>query len=846
MTPKQIDEDEVEKEVEMKEKERREKSQFGAEKGVEAAEITEEMQKAYIDYAMSVIVQRALPSVEDGLKPVHRRILYAMHNLGLDPSKPTMKCARIVGETMGKFHPHGNIAVYDALVRMAQDFSLRYPLIKGQGNFGSMDGDSAAADRYTEAKLAKISKELLDDLEKETVPMVPNFDNLLKEPDILPAKLPNLLLNGATGIAVGMATNIPPHNLTELCEAIVNYIDAPEITIEELMKIVRGPDFPTGGSAMGSGIIDMYKTGKGKIIMRGRVSTEEIKGKSHIVITEIPYMVNKAELVKEIARLATEKKLLDVADIWDESAKGKVRIVIEIKKGVDPKYTINKLYKLTNLQTNFDANVLALVNKQPRLLTLKDVIVEYVNYRKKVVVNRTKFELKKAEDRLEIVLGLLIALKQIDKIVEFIKKSKTGAEAHEGLMKKFELSDRQAKAVLEIRLQQLTSLEVDKLKDEEKKLEETIAKLKKILSSETEVLKVIKSEVNELKKEYGDDRRTKIIKHVEEISEQDMVEKKEVVVTITNSGYIKRVDLKTYKEQKRGGQGVTGTDLKEEDFVTRLLTCSTHDYLLFFTNRGRVYWLKANEVPAGERQSKGRSLANVLMMKDEIIANVMPLKNFESGYLIFATKLGQVKKLPLKDLSKPRSTGVRIMNLPPDGSDVIINVERIEDKQEVLMITKKGQAIRFNSDEVRQMGRASYGVKGADLSSSDEVVALEALPTDGKTTILTITTKGFGKRSELDEYRKTSRGAKGVITLKISDKTGPILTALSVDNKDSIIAMTTHGMTIRTTMKNLRVMGRATQGVHVVRLKDNDKLAAVVKVPSEENIPEGEQKTLGV
>jgi len=557
-------------------------------------------------------------------------------------------------------------------------------------------------------------------------------------------------------------------------------------------------------------------------------------------------MVNKAELIKEIANLATEKKLLDVADIWDESAKGKVRVVIELKKGVEAKYTINKLYKMTSLQTNFDANILALVGGQPRLLTLKDVIVEYVNYRKKILTNRTKFELRKAEERLEIVLGLLIALKQIDKIVDFIKRSKTGAEAHEGLMKKFELTDRQAKAVLEIKLQQLTSLETDKLKDEQVKLEEIIAKLKKILSSESEVLKVIKAEINELKKNYGDDRRTKIIRQVDEISEQDMVEKKDVVVTITNSGYIKRVDLKTYREQRRGGQGVAGADLKEEDFVTRLITCSTHDYLLFFTNRGRVYWLKSNDVPAGERQSKGRSLANVLNMKDEVIANVMPLKNFESGYLMFATKMGHVKKLPLKDLAKPRATGVRIMNLPPDGTDAIINVERIEDYQEVLLITKRGQAVRFDSDEVRPMGRASYGVKGADLSSNDEVVTLEALPKDGKTTILTITSKGFGKRSSLDEYRKTSRGAKGVITLKVSEKTGPILTALSVNDKDSIIATTVKGMMIRTSMKNLRVMGRATQGVHVVKLKDGDKLADVVKVPSEENIPESKQKTLDV
>lgn len=845
MTPKTIDEEKVEEEMIEDEKKRREKDQFGSEKGVQGAEIVEEMEKSFIDYAMSVIVDRALPSVEDGLKPVHRRILYSMHTLGLQSTKSTRKSATVVGDVIGHYHPHGDVAVYDTMVRLAQEFSLRYPLVHGQGNFGSMDGDSPAAMRYTEAKLSKISDELLEDIEKETVKMIPNFDNSTKEPETLPAKLPNLLLNGATGIAVGMATNIPPHNLTEVCDAIIAYVNKPEIKVEELAEIVTGPDFPTGGVISG-GIKDVYLTGKGKIIMRAKISTEDKGGRENIVVHEIPYMVNKADLVKSIAALATDKKLPDVSDLRDESAKGKVRIVIELKKGVDPKYTINKLYKLTNLQTNFDANMLALVGKQPRVLNLKEIVSEYVKYRVGVITNRTKFDLKKAEERLEIVLGLLIALKRIDEVVAFIRKSSTAAEAHEGLMKKFGLTDRQAKAVLETRLQQLVSLEAEKLKEEESKLKEKIAYLKKILSSQQEILAVIKKEVQELKKSYGDERRTKVIKRVEEISEQDMIEKKDVVVTITNGGYIKRVDIKTYREQKRGGQGVSGGELKDEDFVTRLITCSTHDYLLFFTNRGRVYWLKAHDVPAAERQSKGRALANVLAMKDELIANVMPLKNFESGYLMFATKLGQVKKLPLKDVSKPRSTGVRIMNLPPDGSDSIINVERIEEGQEVLLITKEGQAIRFVSDEVRPMGRASYGVKGAELEKGDAVVSLEALPKDGKTTILTITNKGFGKRSELEEYRRTSRGAKGVISLKASDKTGPVLTALSVTDQDSVIAMTTQGMVIRVSMKDLRVMGRATQGVHVVRLKDNDKLADVVKVPNEEEIPEGEQKTLRV
>ncbi len=831
-------EEKIEQEISAEEAKRREKDQIGNEKGVSAAEIVEEMEQAFIDYAMSVIVDRALPAVEDGLKPVHRRILYAMHSLGIDASKSTIKCARIVGETMGKYHPHGNIAIYDSLVRMAQDFSLRYPLVHGQGNFGNLDGDSAAADRYTEAKLSKISGELLEDIDKKTVKMRPNFDNSLEEPETLPAKLPNLLLNGASGIAVGMATNIPPHNLTEVCDAVVEYINKPEISIGDLCEIVKGPDFPTGGTITGSGIKDMYTVGKGKIIIRAKTIIEEDKkGRASIVVTEIPYMVNKAELVKNIARLATEKKLPDVYDLRDESARGKIRIVIELKKEVDPKYTLNKLYTLTNLQTSFDANMLALVGKQPRVLNLKDIIAEYVKYRQLVVRNRSKFELKKAEDRLEIVLGLLIAQKNIDAVVEFIKKSANAADAHEGLMKKFDLTDRQAKAVLEIRLQQLTKLETGKLKDEEKELNELIGELKKILEDEREILKVIKKEIQEIKNKYGDERRTKILKRVEEITEKDLIEKKDVIVMLTNGGYIKRVDLTDYREQKRGGAGVSGQELKDEDFVRKMITCSTHDYLLFFTSRGRVFWLKANDIPASERQSKGKALINVLDLHEEVISNVMAIKDFDHGYLMFATKKGQVKKLPLKDVSKPRNAGVRIINLPADNSDTIINVRRVSDHQEVLLITKKGQAIRFDTDDVRPMGRASYGVIGVDLGKNDEVVSLESLPLDGKATILTVTNKGFGKRTDLEEYRKTSRAGKGVINLSTSDKTGDVIGSLSVNDKDSVITTTTKGMVIRVSMKDMRVMGRATQGVHMIKLKEGDKVVDVIKVPVAENLP---------
>ncbi len=832
MTDKENGEKEVDKEIEMLEEQRRKKEQIGDEKGVAGAEIVEEMEKSFIDYAMSVIVDRALPSIEDGLKPVHRRILYAMHLLGLEPNKPTMKSARIVGETMGKFHPHGNLALYDSLVRMAQDFSLRYPLVHGQGNFGSLDGDNPAADRYTEAKLSKISGELLEDIDKETVKMQPNYDNSVEEPETLPAKLPNWILNGATGFAVGMATNIPPHNLSEVADAIVSFINKPTSTADDLMEHVKGPDFPTGGIASGEGLKELYRTGKGQIFIRGASKIEEDKkGKSSIIITEIPYMVNKADLVKSIAKLATEKKLPDISDLRDESAKGKVRIVVEIKKGANPKFTLNKLYTLTRLQDRFDANILALVGRKPRILNLRDIIEEYVKYRKIIVVNRSKFELKKAEDRLELVLGFLIALKDIDTIVAIIRKSDSTAEASEGLIKKFEFTTRQAKAILEMRLSQLTRLEADKFKAEEKELREVIAFLKKLLGSEQEILGVIKKEIQELKKKYGDERRTKIAGGFAEIREKDLIEKKDVVVMLTNSGYIKRLDVSSYREQKRGGAGVTGTDLKEEDFVNKLLTCNTHDYLLFFTSRGRVYWLKAHDVPASERQSKGKAIINLLNLRDETIANVMSVKNFDNGYLMFATKLGIVKKLPLKDLAKPRSTGVRAMNLPADNSDILINVELVSDKQEVLLITKRGQAVRFDSDDVRSMGRSSYGVKGVELNSGDEVVSLGALPLDLKTTILTVTERGYGKRSDLEEYRKTARGGKGVITLKTTDKTGKVVSSVNVNDKDSIIITTVKGMVLRTNMKQLRVMGRATQGVRIVNIKDGDRVADIVKVP---------------
>lgn len=788
-------------------------------------EVSTEMKKAYLDYAMSVIVSRAIPSVEDGLKPVQRRILYSMYLMGLKPGSQTKKSARVVGDVIGKFHPHGDSAVYDALVRMAQDFSLRYPLVYGQGNFGSIDGDPPAAYRYTEARLMQIANELLEDIEKETVNFNPNFDNSIKEPDLLPGKLPALILNGATGIAVGMATNIPPHNLREVCDAIVAYIKNSNITIEELCEIVTGPDFPTGGSISGD-MLELYKTGKGKILMRGKVSVESIKNKEAIVITEIPYMLNKTTLVQQIADLIQNKKIRDVSDLRDESSKGKIRIIIELRKGANPNFVINSLYRYTRLQDSFGANFLALVNGQPEVLNLKRVLEEYVKYRKIIITNRTKFQLKKSKDRLEIVDGLLIALNNIDALINLIKKSKGKTEALEGLIKNFKLTRKQAEAVLETKLQQLTSLEHDKLKKEQKELKEKIAELEKILGDIKEVLKIIVKEVNELKNKYGDTRRTNVLKKISDISEKDLIQEKEVVVTITDKGYCKRMDTKTYKEQKRGGKGVIGSNLATGDFVKQLIVCSTHDYLMFFTSRGRVLWLKAYDIPEAERYSKGKAIINLLGLKDEIITNVISVKKFEDD-LFMATKKGIVKKISLVNFSRPRASGIRAINLPADNSDSLIGVEVVKKNQEVSLATRKGKAIRFNSNDVRESGRASYGVTGIKLEKDDEVVSLGILNTDA---ILTITKNGYGKRTTVTDYRKTARAGKGVINLKVSEKTGDVVATISVDDTDNIIITTAKGMVIRTSLKNIRVMGRAAQGVRIVKLHEGDYVTDLIRV----------------
>ncbi|HTZ41854.1 MAG TPA: DNA gyrase subunit A [Candidatus Omnitrophota bacterium] len=798
-------------------------SSVNGEKGIINTEIAEEVKKSYLDYAMSVIVSRALPSVEDGLKPVQRRILYSMDLIGLQSNKQTKKSARIVGDVLGKYHPHGDVAVYDALVRMAQKFSLRYPLIFGQGNFGSIDGDPPAAMRYTEAKLAQISNEMIEDIDKETVNFAPNFDNSLKEPELLPSKLPNLIINGAAGIAVGMATNIPPHNLSEICDAIIEYIKNENITIEELSQIVTGPDFPTGGVVSGD-IVDLYRTGKGRLILRGKITTEESKGKERIVITEIPYMLNKSILVEQIASLIQNKKLMGVSDLRDESSKGKIRIVLELKKGVNSKYTSNTLYKYTRLQDSFNANFLALVGAQPRVLNLKHIIEEYVKYRKQVITLRTKYDLKKAKERLEIVEGLLVALKHLDEIIAIIKKSRE--EAADNLIKKFNFTKRQAEAILETKLRQLTALEQDKLKEENEKLKINIAEYEKILADIKEILKIIVREVKSLKEKYGDERKTQVVKRINEIAEKDLVQKKEVIISVTDKGYCKRMDVNTYKEQKRGGKGVIGNNLATGDFVKQIISCSTHDYLMFFTSKGRVLFLKAYEIPEADRYGKGKALINLIGLKEENITNIIAVTDFNDS-LFMATKKGFVKKIALSLFAKPRASGIRAINLPEDNTDSLIDVQIIKAGEEVLLASKKGQAIRFNSDEVRLMGRTSYGVTGIRMEPNDEVVSLEILRTPE---VLTITKNGYGKRTSVPDYRKTARGGKGVINLKISDKTGDIVTTVSIHPQDNIIITTAKGMVIRTNLDAIRVMGRAAQGVRIVKLQNEDHVTDLVRM----------------
>jgi len=728
--------------------------------------------------------------------------------------------------------------VYDLTIDNTHNFALAAGIFV----HNSMDGDDPAAMRYTEAKLAKPAIELLEDIEKETVRLLPNFDNSTEEPVVLPGKFPNLLVNGSSGIAVGMTTNIPPHNLNEVCDGIIETINKPNITTDELMEIIKGPDFPTGGKIVSENLKSLYDSGKDGFIVRGKVTTESQKTKEVIVITEIPYQVNKAELVKQIAELVRDKKLSDVSDIRDESSKGKVRVVIELKKGVNPQFTINRLYKSSRLQVKFDAVLVALEAGIPKTFTLKQMINSYINHRKKIVRKRTEFDLRKAQDREHIVVGLLVALKNLEEVIVLIKKSKSASEASEALQTKFKLTKKQSDAILDLTLKHLTSLEHEKLKSEEKDLIELIINLQKILGDEKEVYKIIKSELQELKKSYGDERRSSIIKTIKDIEEKDLVQKKDVVITITDKGYIKRMPFKTYHEQKRGGKGVIGTELSSEDFVKQLITCSTHDYLLLFSARGRVFWLKAYKVPEIQRYGKGQAIVNLLNMKDDTVTSVIAVKEFKD-YLFMATKKGQVKKIKLELFAKPRNAGVRIINLPVDNSDRVVDVKRIFDKQEVMLISKKGQAIRFNGDEVRSMGRGSYGVAGIKLDKDDEVVSVEIIDKDTYS-ILTITEKGYGKRSKVEDYRLTGRAGKGVINLKVNDKTGNVVTSININDKDNFVVSTVKGIVIRTGVKDIRVMGRATSGVRIIRIGAGDKVSDMSRLDEEifAAIPEGEIK----
>lgn len=798
-------------------------------------DIEDEMKGSYIDYAMSVIVARALPDVRDGLKPVHRRVLYGMYELGLMSNRPYKKSARIVGEVLGKFHPHGDSAVYDTMVRMAQDFSLRYPLVDGQGNFGSVDGDSPAAMRYTEARLARIAEEMLKDLEKNTVDFAPNFDDTLKEPTVLPALVPNLLVNGTAGIAVGMTTNIPPHNLSEVIDACTTIIDTPSLTDDKLLKIIKAPDFPTGGIIYGyDGVKEAYKTGRGKIIVRAKANIETGKGdRQSIIVTELPYQVNKAALIEKIADLVRDKKIEDISDIRDESDRDGLRVVIELKRDANAEVVLNNLYKHTQLQTTFGVIMLALVDGKPQILTLRQMIDHFIKHRNEVIVRRSKYELDEAEKRAHILEGYIIALDNIDEIIKLIKKAKDVPTAREGLMKKFKLSEIQANAILDMRLQKLTGLERQKVEQEYKETIKLIEKLKAILASKKLQMQIIKDELMELKKKYGDERRTEIVYDYEEFSIEDMIAEEDVVITISHSGFIKRFPVSGYRRQARGGKGVTGATTKEDDFIEHMFIASTHNYILFFTDKGRCYWLKVFEIPEGGRTSRGKSIVNLIQKQpDETIKAFVSVDQFDDKrFILMVTEQGMVKKTVLSEYSNVRKTGIAAISL--QKNDMVKDVKLTDGSQDILIGTHNGLAIRFNEREVRPMGRTAGGVRGVKLNKGDKVIGAVAVKRRD-TSVLVAAENGFGKRSDLDEYRVSHRGGKGVITIKVTEKTGKMVAIKEVLENDDIVVVTAQGIVIRQPAKQIRVAGRNTQGVRLIRLDAGDKIAAVAAVPSEE------------
>ncbi len=800
------------------------------------ASIEEEMKSSYIDYAMSVIVARALPDVRDGLKPVHRRILFGMYDLGMAHNKPYKKSARIVGEVLGKYHPHGDSAVYDSMVRMEQEFSLRYPLVDGQGNFGSVDGDGAAAMRYTEARLARISEEMLRDLEKNTVDFVPNFDDSLQEPSVLPSYLPNLLVNGASGIAVGMATNIPPHNLTEVVDGLIALIEDPTMDSLGLMKYVKAPDFPTAGIIFGyDGVRDAYTTGRGKIIVRARANVETLKNdRENIIITELPYQVNKANLIEKIAELVHDGKVTDISNIRDESDRDGLRVVIETKRDAQPEVILNQLFKHTQMQVTFGVINLALVKGIPKVLTLKEMMGHFLEHRMDVLIKRTKFELDAAERRAHILEGYIIALDNIDEIIATIKKSRDTETAKVNLMKKFKLSEIQAKAILDMRLQRLTGLERKKIEDEYREVIKLIEKLRGILESEAKRNLIIKEELIAIKERYGDKRRTEIIYDYKEFSLEDIIANEDVVVTISHKGFIKRFPVSGYRRQNRGGKGVTGAGTKDEDFIEHMFIASTHHYILFFTDRGRVFALKVHEVPDTGRAARGRAIQNILEKdKDEKITAFLAIKEFaDDKYTIMVTENGTIKKTVLSAYGNIRKGGIIAINLV-DG-DSLREVGLSDGNNDIVIGTSSGMAIRFNEKDVRDMGRTATGVKGITLDKGDKVIG--SIVVKRESTLLVVTDKGFGKRSELSDYRITHRGGKGVITIKTGDKNGNLIAMKEVNDNDEFVIMTVQGMVIRQSVNDMRVMGRNTQGVRVIRLNDGDSIVDIAKIiPDEDN-----------
>lgn len=802
---------------------------------ITARYIEDEIKDSYINYAMSVIVGRALPDVRDGLKPVQRRILYAMNELLLRHNKPYKKSARIIGETLGKYHPHGDASVYDALVRMVQDFSLRYPLVDGQGNWGSVDGDSAAAMRYTEARMDAIADELLTDIDKDTVDFVPNFDESLEEPTILPSALPTLLVNGCSGIAVGMATNMPPHNLNEIADGIVKVINEPTVETKDLMKIVKGPDFPTGATICGkAGIKSAYLTGRGIIKLHARAQIEERKGgKEFIIVREIPYQVNKSNLIESIARLVTDKKIEGVSDIRDESDKEGIRIVIELKRDRPAQVILNQLYKHTQLSSTFGIIMLALVNNQPRVLNLRQLFDLYIDHRKNIVTRRTRFLLRKAQERAHILEGLKIALKYIDRIIKAIRQSKDTKAAKAALVKNFDLSERQAQAILEMQLQRLTALERSKIEAEYLELIKKIELYESILASEQRILDIIKQELIELKKKYGDERRTDIVGEVEDLKIEDFIAEEDVAITISHGGYIKRLPVSAYRRQKRGGKGVVGAELREEDFIEHLFVATTHEYILFFTNKGKVFWLKVHEIPQAGRTSKGKALVNLLQLSHgECISAFVRVKEFgKGGCLVMATQNGLIKKTNLEAYANPRKGG--IIGITIEEGDSLIGVALTDGNEEILLATREGKAIRFKEKEVRDMGRGAKGVRAIKLSKKDQVIGMVVARKEA--TLLTVSGRGFGKRTPVEEYRLQSRGGKGIINIKTTEKTGLAVGLKMVADGDEVMIITEKGVIVKTPVKGIRASGRSTQGVKVIDLKDaKDKVSAVASVIAEE------------